>query len=63
MATGTGAEQERGREAETRGFVRLRGLAVVLTVGGSLVTVLALAVIEMALWTSTSAVSLKRVDG
>jgi membrane protein len=32
-------------EAETRGFVRLRGLAVVLTVGGSLVTVLALAVI------------------
>jgi membrane protein len=32
-------------EAETRGFVRLRGLAIVLTVGGSLVTVLALAVI------------------
>jgi membrane protein len=32
-------------EAETRGFVRLRGLAVLLTVGGSLVTVLALAVI------------------
>ena len=32
-------------EAETRGFVRLRGLAFVLTVGGSLVTVLALAVI------------------
>jgi membrane protein len=32
-------------ESETRGFVRLRGLAVVLTIGGSLVTVLALAVI------------------
>jgi membrane protein len=32
-------------EAETRGFVRLRGLAFVLTLGGSLVTVLALAVI------------------
>ena len=32
-------------EAETRGFVRLRGLAFLLTVGGSLVTVLALAVI------------------
>jgi membrane protein len=32
-------------EAETRGFVRLRGLALVLTIGGSLVTVLALAVI------------------
>jgi membrane protein len=32
-------------EAETRGFVRLRGLAVVLTLGGILVTVLALAVI------------------
>jgi membrane protein len=32
-------------EAETRGFVRLRGLAVLLTVGGSLVTVLALVVI------------------
>ena len=32
-------------EAETRGFVRLRGLAVVLTIGGSVVTVLALAVI------------------
>jgi membrane protein len=32
-------------EAETRGFVRLRGLAFVLTVGGSLVTVVALAVI------------------
>jgi membrane protein len=32
-------------ESELRGFVRLRGLAVVLTVGGSLVTVLALAVI------------------
>jgi membrane protein len=32
-------------EAETRGFVRLRGLAVLLTVGGSLVTVLALAVV------------------
>jgi membrane protein len=32
-------------ESETRGFVRLRGLAVVLTVGGSLVTVVALAVI------------------
>jgi membrane protein len=32
-------------EAETRGFVRLRGLAVALTLGGSLVTVLALAVI------------------
>src|SRR4029453_19233388 len=30
-------------EAETRGFVRLRGLAFVLTVGGSLATVLALA--------------------
>ena len=32
-------------EAETRGFVRLRGLAIVLTLGGSLVTVLAMAVI------------------
>jgi membrane protein len=32
-------------EAETRGFVRLRGLAFVLTIGGSLVTVLALAMI------------------
>jgi membrane protein len=32
-------------EAEARGFVRLRGLALVLTGGGSLVTVLALAVI------------------
>jgi membrane protein len=32
-------------EAETRGFVRLRGLAVLLTLGGILVTVLALAVI------------------
>jgi membrane protein len=32
-------------EAETRGFVRLRGLAFVLTLGGSLVTVVALAVI------------------
>ena len=32
-------------EAETRGFVRVRGLAFVLTLGGSLVTVLALAVI------------------
>jgi membrane protein len=32
-------------EAETRGFVRLRGLAFALTLGGSLVTVLALAVI------------------
>src|SRR4029453_4152250 len=32
-------------ETETRGFVRLRGLAFVLTVGGSLATVLALAVI------------------
>ena len=32
-------------ESETRGFVRLRGLAVVLTVGGSLVTMVALAVI------------------
>ena len=32
-------------ESETRGFVRLRGLAFVLTIGGSLVTVLALAVI------------------
>jgi len=32
-------------EAETRGFVRMRGLAFVLTLGGSLVTVLALAVI------------------
>jgi membrane protein len=31
-------------ESETRGFVRLRGLAIVLTTGGSLVTVLALAV-------------------
>ena len=31
-------------ESETRGFVRLRGLAILLTVGGSLVTVLALAV-------------------
>jgi membrane protein len=32
-------------EAETRGFVRMRGLAFVLTLGGSLVTVLAMAVI------------------
>ena len=32
-------------EAETRGFVRLRGLAGLLTLGGILVTVLALAVI------------------
>jgi membrane protein len=32
-------------EAETRGFVRLRGLAFLLTLGGSLVTVLGLAVI------------------
>jgi membrane protein len=32
-------------ETETRGFVRLRGLAFVLTVGGSLATVLAMAVI------------------
>jgi membrane protein len=32
-------------ETETRGFVRLRGLAFLLTLGGSLVTVLGLAVI------------------